>query len=58
MVGKLDTYGVAKALRCRTPEAYLNIERMLIYGMRSLPLPPGFREHAEDMLLGTPKLTR
>lgn len=39
---------MGKALRCRAPEAYNNIERMLIYAMRSLPLPPGFREHHED----------
>eukprot|EP00434_Breviolum_minutum_P016686 symbB.v1.2.014710.t1/scaffold1080.1/size139481/6 len=44
----LDTYGISRAQLCPAPEEYSNIERMLLYAMQTAPIPPGFREHAQD----------
>ncbi|CAL1149885.1 unnamed protein product [Cladocopium goreaui] len=44
----LDTYGVSRAQLCPAPEEYNNIERMLLHAMQTAPVPPGFREHAQD----------
>ena len=32
----------------RVGQEYNNIERMLLHAMQTAPVPPGFREHAQD----------
>ncbi|CAK9045403.1 unnamed protein product [Durusdinium trenchii] len=44
----LDTYGISRAQLFPSPEEYNNIERMLLYAMQTAPVPPGFRQHAQD----------
>ena len=32
-------------------QEYSNIERMLLYAMQTAPIPPGFRQHAQDAIV-------